>query len=161
MITFRSLVALSGLLVGGTAGAQTEQQRIQVESRADVIVSRWTAGQGAVGVSVPSGLYVRTGMSAGIGGGGRGFDTRIDLFSRFNLDPFRQSRWAPYAGGGLSGRYAAEDSPRTHAYLLGFIGFEGPLRGIRAAGWAPAFELGFGGGARFGVVLRQAVRGRR
>ncbi len=162
MIALRWLAAaLCALVISSrSAAAQTEQRR-QVDARLDVIVSRWTAAQGAIGVSVPAGLYVRTGVVVGVGGGGRGVDSRIDLFSRFTFDPFRQSRWSPYAGGGLSGRYAAGNSPRAHAYMLVFVGFEGPLSGIRASGWVPAFELGLGGGARLGVVLRQGIRGRR
>jgi hypothetical protein len=162
MIALRSLAAaLCALVISSqSAGAQIEQRR-QVESRLDVLVSRWTAAQGAIGVTVPAGSYVRAGMAAGVGGGARGVDSRIDLFSRFTFDPFRQSRWSPYGGGGLSGRYVARDSPRAHAYMLVFVGFEGPLSGIRASGWVPALELGLGGGARFGVVLRQGIRGRR
>jgi len=103
----------------------------------------------------------RSGVAAGIGGGGRGFESRVDAFSRFSPDPFRESRWAPYAGAGISGRLVRNDTPRAHAYLLVFLGVEGPLPGTAASGWVPAFELGVGGGVRAAVVLRRGVSRRR
>ena len=86
---------------------------------------------------------------------------RTDFVSRFSLDPFRQSRWAPYAGGGISGRYRSELDGGSRAYLLIFLGVEGPLPLGEMAGWVPAFELGLGGGARVGIVLRQGINARR
>lgn len=127
----------------------------------DAIASRWTSVQGGIGFTVPAGLYVRSGAVVAAGGGGRGFDSRADVFARFNLDPFRESRWGLYAGGGLSGRFVERDSPRRHVYLLVFAGLEGPLARSSAAGWAPALELGLGGGARVGLTIRQGIRGRR
>jgi len=152
-------VACAGL--GVSADAQVPRQRAQPEARIDVIASRWTALQGALGVTVPTGIYVRSGVVAGIGGGGRGFDSRLDVFSRFSPDPFRQSRWAPYAGGGVSGRFARNDMPRARAYLLVFLGIEGPLARSATSGWVPAFELGLGGGVRVGFALRRGISGRR
>lgn len=143
------------------ARAQTPRQGIQAEVRADAIVSRWTAVQGGVGVSFPAGLYVRTGGVIAAGGGGRGFDSRLDVFSRFNLDPFREKRWGLYGGSGISARYVERDDPRAHAYLLLFVGIEGPLPNASHAGWVPALELGLGGGARVGIALRQGIPGRR
>ncbi len=156
----RAALAAAGLLAGAL-GAQTPQQAIQSEIRADAIVSRWTAVQGGVGISFPAGLYVRPGAVIAAGGGGKGFDSRLDVFARFNLDPFRENRWGLFGGGGISGRYAGRDRPSSHAYLLVFAGLEGPLRGASLAGWAPAFEIGLGGGARIGFALRQGIRGRR
>jgi len=153
------LVACAGL--AGSANAQVPRQSVQPEVRIDVIASRWTAAQAALGVSVPTGLYVRSGVAAGIGGGGRGFESRVDAFSRFSPDPFRESRWAPYAGAGISGRLVRNDTPRAHAYLLVFLGVEGPLPGTAASGWVPAFELGVGGGVRAAVLLRRGVSRRR
>lgn len=158
----RNAALCAGIVLFAPAlGAQIPRQASQVEIRADAIVSRWTAVQAGVGVTFPSGIYVRTGLVAGAGGGGRGFDSRLDLFSRFNLDPFRENRWGFYAGGGVSGRYAERDAPRGHAYLLLFAGMEGPLRNASIAGWEPAFEVGLGGGARIGIALRQGIPGRR
>ncbi len=148
-------------LSGGALGAQTPQQAIQSEIRADAFVSRWTAVQGGVGISFPAGLYLRPGAVIALGSGGKGFDSRIDLFARFTLDPFRENRWGLYGGGGISGRHVERDRPSSHAYLMVFAGLEGPLRGAALAGWAPAFEIGLGGGARIGFALRQGIRGRR
>jgi len=86
---------------------------------------------------------------------------RTDFVSRFSLDPFRQSRWAPYAGVGISGRYRSELDGGSRAYLLIFLGVEGPLPLGEMSGWVPAFELGLGGGARVGIVLRQGINARR
>jgi hypothetical protein len=89
----------------GVVGAQVREQPLQLEYRLDALVAHTTGAEAALGASVPAGLYVRTGLVAGIGAGAHGAEGRTDLFSRFSLDPFRQSRWAPYAGGGISGRY--------------------------------------------------------
>lgn len=153
--------ALLGFSSASSLHAQIPRQATQVEARADAIVSRWTAVQGGLGVTFPAGLYVRTGAVVAAGGGGKGFDSRVDLFSRFTLDPFREVRWGFYAGGGVSERYVERDSPKGHAYLLVFAGLEGPLRNAAVAGWVPAIELGLGGGARIGIAFRQGIPGRR
>jgi len=88
--------------------------------------------------------------------------------ARFHFDPFRQSRWAPYGGGGISGRFdrgarccRLNDGPETgesaRAYLLLLLGLDGPVYG----GATPSFELGLGGGARIGVIFRRATAERR
>jgi hypothetical protein len=153
MRTPRSLlhIAFGLTLAVPVAGvAQQPQQRLQMEGRLDAIIARSTGVEAGLGVSVPSGIYVRSGLVAGIGAGRHGLEGRTDLFSRFSLDPFRQSRWAPYGGAGISG-----------AYLLVFLGVEGPLALGRTSGIVPAFELGLGGGARVGVVLRRGLNARR
>jgi len=141
--------------------AQLPQQRFQSEGRLDAIFARTSAIDVGYGVSIPTGIYMRTGLVAGFGGGRHGVDGRTDLISRFSFDPFRQSRWAPYAGGGLSGRYRSKRDGGSRAFLLVFLGVEGPLPLGRTSGWVPAFELGLGGGARVGVVLRRGVNARR
>lgn len=141
--------------------AQQPQQRLQMEGRLDAIIARSTGVEAGLGVSVPSGIYVRSGLVAGIGAGRHGLEGRTDLFSRFSLDPFRQSRWAPYGGAGISGRYRSKLDGGSRAYLLVFLGVEGPLALGRTSGIVPAFELGLGGGARVGVVLRRGVNARR
>jgi hypothetical protein len=45
--------------------------------------------------------------------------------------------------------------------VLVFLGIEGPLAAGQAAGWVPAFEIGLGGGARIGFILRKGIAGRR
>jgi hypothetical protein len=143
------------------AAAQVANELVQPEARVDVIASRWTSVQGGVGVSFPAGTYVRLGATAAAGGGPMGIESRMDLLGRFSLDPFRQSRWAPYGGGGLSERYTERAASRFRGYILVFIGVEGPLPRSSSSGWVPALELGLGGGVRGGVAMRHAIGGRR
>lgn len=126
-----------------------------IEGRVDAIFSKTPTGQAGIGVSRFAGTYVRMGLVGAIGANEDGITGRTDGFVRFHLDPFRQSRWAPYGGAGLSGRYDAGSRPR--AYLLVFAGMDGPVKN----GLTTSFEAGLGGGARIGVVLRQAVAERR
>ena len=126
--------------------------------RADAILARATSVQGAVGLTLPLGNYVRLDAVGGGGverssGASRG-SARADLVARFVFDPFRQARRGAYAGAGL-GALRSEGS--WGAYLLAVAGVEGPPAGP----FLPAVELGLGRGLRFGVVLRGAVRGRR
>ncbi|MFL5484862.1 MAG: hypothetical protein ACJ793_04450 [Gemmatimonadaceae bacterium] len=157
-LTVMSL-ALAGL--AGPASAQTRQQRIQVEGRLDGLFARTGAAEAGVGITIPAGLYVRSGIVAAAGAGRHGAEGRTDLISRFSLDPFRQSRWAPYVGGGISGRYRSSLDGGSKAYVLVFLGVEGPLARGRTSGWVPALEVGLGGGARVGVVVRRGIAARR
>ena len=141
--------------------AQVPQQSVQTEWRIDGLFARTSGVEAGLGVSVPTGIYVRNGLVGGIGVGRHGAEGRTDLLSRFSLDPFRQSRWALYGGGGISGRYRTHEDGGAHAYLLLFLGVEGPLPAGRSGGWVPAFEVGLGGGGRVGIILRRAINGRR
>lgn len=156
--------ALVALLMSGIApgsSAQVVRHAFQSEARIDGIFSGDDAAVHAgYGMSVPLGLYVRGGVVLGAGPGRHGLEGRSDLIGRFSFDPFRQSRWAPYAGGGLSARYNSTADGGGKGYLLYFLGIEGPLSG-RTVGWVPALEVGLGGGARLGVIVRRGVRGRR
>lgn len=144
-----------------TVAAQSAQQPFQPEGRIDAIVSEETAIHAGAGVSVPMGLYLRAGVVVGAGAGRYGVEARSDLIARFTFDPLRQSRWAPYGGGGVSGRYNSTAEGRAKAYLLIFLGVEGPLRAGSRAGWVPAFEVGLGGGVRAGVIIRKGIIARR
>ena len=146
---------------GPASFAQVPQQSLQTELRVDGLFARTSGVEAGLGVSIPAGIYVRNGVVGGIGVGRHGVEGRTDLLSRFSLDPFRQSRWALYGGGGISGRYRSREDGGSHAYLLVVVGLEGPLPAARKGGWVPAFEIGLGGGARVGLVLRQAMNGRR
>jgi hypothetical protein len=143
------------------AFAQMPTQAFQSEVRVDGIVSRSSAVEAAYGFSIPAGIYLRPGLVGGVGIGRHGLESRADLVSRFSLDPFRQSRWSPYLGAGLSGRFRPIADGGAKAFLLIFMGIEGPLPAGRAAGWVPAVELGLGGGARVGVILRRGINARR
>lgn len=158
-----SAVAFALVVCTGAAPlrGQIQQQRIQVEGRLDGIFARTNAVEAGLGVSIPAGIYVRSGLVGGVGAGRHGIEGRTDLISRFSLDPFRQFRWAPYGGGGISGRYRSQLDGGSKVYLLVFLGVEGPLPIGRTSGWVPALEVGLGGGARVGFVLRQGINARR
>jgi len=160
----RVLVPLAtalAFLVPRIAESQIVQQRFQSEGRIDAIVASTTALHAGYGASIPAGLYVRAGVVLGAGAGRYGFDGRTDLVGRFSFDPFRQSWWAPYAGGGVSARFNSTEDGGTKGYLLVFLGVEGPLPLGRTSGWVPALELGLGGGTRIGVILRRGINARR
>ena len=154
-----SLASAATLPVAGRA--QMVQQRIQSEVRLDGMFARTSGVEAAYGFTVPVGIYVRSGIVAGVGVGRHGAEGRTDFISRFSFDPFRQTRWAPYAGAGLSGRYRSELDGGARAYLLVFLGVEGPLPLGELSGWVPALEVGLGGGARVGLILRRGVNARR
>ena len=155
-------VSIIGALTGAAmVSAQTPEQRVQTEWRIDGIFARTAGGEAGLGVSLPVGIYVRNGLVGGIGAGQHGIEGRTDLLSRFSLDPFRQSRWALYGGGGISGRYRTAEDGGSHAYLLLFVGLEGSLPLGQTSGWVPGFEAGLGGGARVGVVIRRGINARR
>jgi hypothetical protein len=141
--------------------AQIPTQAIQSEARVDGIFARTSGVEVGYGISIPAGIYLRSGLVGGVGVGRHGVESRADLTSRYSLDPFRQSRWAPYLGAGLSGRFRAAADGGAKAYLLVFVGLEGPLPNPQVAGWVPAVELGLGGGARVGVIFRRGIAGRR
>jgi hypothetical protein len=149
------------LALPATVAAQTNQQHLQAEGRVDAIVAHSTGVEAGFGLSVPAGIYMRSGLVAGIGAGRHGLEGRTDLMSRFSLDPFRQSNWAPYGGAGISGRYRSRLDGGSRAYLLVFLGVEGPLPLGQTSGIVPAFEVGLGGGARFAVILRRGINARR
>lgn len=151
------------VLASTRALAQAPAQRFQPEARVDGIFAENTAVHAGVGLSFPAGLYVRTGVVAGAGVGRHGLDARADFIGRFSFDPLRQSRWAPYAGAGVSARFnsTADGGGGTRGYLLFFLGLEGAIPAGRTDALVPAFELGLGGGTRVGLVLRRGIRGRR
>jgi hypothetical protein len=129
--------------------------------RIDGLFARTSAVEAAYGVSVPAGIYVRNGLVAGLGAGRHGLEGRTDFVTRFSFDPFRQSRWAPYGAAGVSGRYRPAADGGSKAYLRILLGIEGPLPTGKAAGWVPAIEIGLGGGARVGIILRRGITGHR
>ncbi len=161
----QAALRLCCVLAPGVAAAQTatERRRVQLEARGDVIAARTTAVHAALGGLVPVGTYLRLGAAAGGGiviargssSGDAHASARADLIGRFVLDPFREARWGPYAGAGVSALY--HEGGRWRGYLLTVFGVEGSaVRGV-----LPAVEVGLDGGTRVGLVLRQAVAGRR
>jgi hypothetical protein len=156
--------------MAGTARLATAQQPeappISPELRADVIVGHDPAVQVGAGAQIPVGYYVRIGLDAAVGSllgeratssaPARRIDGRFDLLVRFLLDPFRQSAFGLSLGGGMSVR--AEPGERARPLLLVAVDVEG--RRARS-GWVPAVQIGLGGGARIGVLLRRGSAGAR
>jgi hypothetical protein len=111
---------LFAVLSPAVSNGQVPQQRVQVEGRVDGIFARTAGVEGGLGLTVPGGIYVRSGLIAGLGAGRHGVEGRTDFVSRFSLDPFRQSRWAPYAGGGIRAATGSELDGGSHAYFWSF-----------------------------------------
>lgn len=157
-----ALLGAVALLAVGPATAHA-QQRVPIapEVRLDVIGAHPTSVQGAIGVEIPAGTYVRVGVLGGAGAsiesdGASGAAGRLDVLARFLVDPFRQSRWGFSAGAGVSVR--ADPGDRVRPRLLVALDLEG--RRSRG-GLSPSLQLGLGGGVRGGVGLRWTGRGTR
>ena len=141
------------LFLLGTVDAAAQSPVVEV--RVDAIVSKTAAIHGGVGVMVPTGTYLRSGLVGAIGSSRDGISGRLDFINRFHLDPFRESRWAPYAGGGVSARFDADRKQRV--YLMILMGIDGPA----AKGITTTLEGGLGGGGRIGLIVRRATAKRR
>jgi hypothetical protein len=132
---------------------------VQWELRADGLFASGRSGQIGVGANVPAGYAIRVGLTAAAGPAwearGARPSARIDLASRYLLDPFKEIPWGVYAGAGVSMRW--DDQSEWRGYVLIVVGAEGPEKG----GWRTAVEAGLGGGARVGIVLRRARRNGR
>jgi hypothetical protein len=140
----------------GCARAQADlfKPPVQFEMRADLLAGPPAGAQLGAGANVTAGSYIRIGADAALGAssrdGGAVASGRVDLVSRYLLDPFREFRLGPYVGGGFTAQW--DRCANWRGDLLVIIGVEGPVH----AGWRTAVELGLGGGARLGVVLRRA-----
>ena len=110
--------------------------------------------QAGIGANGAFGYYIRLAVDAAAGASARGgaavASGRVDVVTRYLLDPLHEFRWGPYAGGGFTAQWDRRGERRGDVLLL--VGIEGPAH----AGWRTAGELGRGGGARLGVVLRRA-----
>jgi hypothetical protein len=150
------LFACVALAATGNAQVQAPAApKVDAEVRLDGIIARVDAIHLGVGATTVVGTYVRMGIDGAVGFNRHGLSGRLDGLARFHFDPFRQSRWAPYGGGGVSGRF--DKGEKARAYLLVFLGIDGPVSGSVT----PSFEVGLGGGGRVGVILRQARKERR
>jgi hypothetical protein len=150
--------------IAGVPAARAQQPvtpPIAPELRVDLIAGHDPAIQLGGGVQIPAGYYARIGIDAAVGApisqrAGSGLDGRLDLLARFLLDPFRQTAYGLSLGGGASLR--AEPGDHVRPLLLVALDVEG-RRSTR--GFAPALQVGLGGGLRVGVVLRRAAVGAR
>lgn len=157
-LTFHRLVgaALLGVAVrSADAQASSLVPPPYGEVRADAIIARAAAAQVGAGVVVPLGIYVRLSVDAAGGAtfvdGASRASGRVDAISRFLLDPFRETPIAVSFGGGLSVPYVDGQS-HVRPYLTAVIDVEGRKRGR----FTPALQIGLGGGARVGLVLRSS-----
>lgn len=152
-------LGLGGLAVAAAPAALAAQfaplkPAVQFELRADAISGPPPGGQLGVGANVPAGAYVRLGIDAAAGAAARDgaafASARVDAAARYLLDPYGEFKWAPYVGGGLTAAWDRRGTRRADLLLI--AGVEGPAKG----GWRTALEVGLGGGARLGIVLRRA-----
>lgn len=145
---------------GAFAPAAARAQRTPppyAELRADAIVARATSVQGGAGLEIPAGIYVRIGLDGAAGAtwrdGRAATSGRADAIARFLLDPFREVPVGVSLGGGVSVPIGAPAGARS-PYLTLVVDVEGPSR----RGVSPALQVGLGGGARIGLVLRRSSR---
>ncbi len=147
------IILIGGMLVPGATRAQSS---ITPEIRLDAILSRTSAVHLGAGATLAAGNYVSAGIVAGAGFSTDGRRSgRLDVLARFHLDPFRESRWAPYAGGGLTTRL--DQGENAHTYLMLLLGIDGPV----TRNMALSIEGALGGGGRVGIILRRARAARR
>ena len=148
-----ALIVSASAVAPQAASAQTQQVAVAVSYipslRLDVLGGDPTALQAGAGIAFPFSNYFSIGGTVGAGISSTGFSGRGDAYGQFSLDPYHQSEWEPYIGGGVTVR-GDGGGPGTRTYLLGFIGANGPSTGRIA----PGVELGFGGGVRLGVTMR-------
>ena len=149
------------VLAGGDLRAQPAPRSATYRpvARVDAFIARVDALHLGAGLTRDLGGYVRLDGVLGAGVASSGGTTegsgRAEVVGRFLLDPYRQSRWGFYGGGGLLARLDAGDEVRAWVTLL--FGAELPTSGRMV----PALELGIGGGTRIGLVLRRGRADRR
>ena len=158
MVRGAFVVLLSAALSSVGHAQATLDAGVKPEVRVDAITARSsTVVQAGGGVEIPAGYYARIGIIGAVGAplasGSRSFDGRLDVIGRFLFDPFREHAWGVSAGAGVSLRVAEHDKLRP--YLAAVVDLEGPRS---AAGFAPAFQVGLGGGVRIGAALRWGGR---
>ncbi len=149
-------LAIAHMAVPALAMAQADVLKppMQFEARIDALGGPPAGAQGGVGANVMAGYYLRIGADIAAGVSSRDGNAvssgRADFVARYLLDPFSEMRWGPYVGGGFTAQW--DRGANWRGDLLFLIGLEGPVH----AGWRTSVELGLGGGARLGVVLRRA-----
>lgn len=132
----------------------------QPELRADAIVGAdrraYQLGAGVlwpVGRAVRAGVVLAAGVADGAGLESPDIGWRAELVGHFVLRASEAGRARLYVGAGV-GALSTDDERRggdARALVHALVGVAGG-----GAGWAPAVELGIGGGVRLGVVLRRA-----
>jgi hypothetical protein len=153
-----ALATLATPIVVSSQERAVTRPRPRPELRVDYLGRNPDAVHAGLGFNIPVGTYLRVGL---VGAGGRSWDdgrsggsARVDAIARFSFDPFRERRWGLSAGGGLSIRYdnLSPSADPWRALVAIVLDLEGPAKGS----FTPALQIGLGGGARFGVLLRGA-----
>ena len=123
--------------------------------RADLLLDRDAGAQLAAGAAIAVAYNLRLAADLGVGGVRREMNWRptgrLDLLVRWLSDPFRQSRWAINAGGGIGVRVEADRTSRTVAIVTIGVEARGDSR------WVRGVEAGMGGGFRLGATLRRST----
>jgi hypothetical protein len=128
---------------------------IQPELRAGAVLGSDQMLLAGFALNVPAGYYLRIAGSAEYGRvlrEGVGSAGRAELVGRFMVDPFHQSRWGAYGGGGVTALWTAGTRGRTGLLLV--AGVELPGR----TGWRPAIEVAGGGGLRISLAIKPVRR---
>ena len=136
-----------------SAQAFTFAPTVQPEISASAAVSAGSGPFAGVALNVPAGYYVRIANGLSFGrelGTAQRNSVRADMTARFLVDPFAESRWGPYAGGGAFVAWREGDAGRVGLLLI--VGADLPFRGH----WRPAIEVGVGGGARLSLIFKRA-----
>lgn len=148
----RLLLAVLACGAGRSASAQLVPPHY-LEYRLDGIVTRGAAVEAGVGGVFSAGMYMRVSVDGAAGPTWRNGSTqasgRVEAIGRFLLHPFRETPVAMSIGGGVSVPYVNGDA-HVRPYLTAVVDVEGRKRG----GFTSALQIGLGGGARIGVVLR-------
>ncbi len=151
-----SLVRICAVLASAMpviAAAQPEREsQFRAEARVDAIFARATLFHAGLGLGVRTGYNIRAHVVGAAGyavkDGATEASARGDATLRLLLDPFGESPGGLSIGGGLTLLHDGFDKTRALGMIV--IGLEGAPR-ARVV-WA--IEVGLGGGARVGVVLR-------
>lgn len=129
---------------------------VRAEARVDAIFARATLLHAGLGLGVRTGYNIRAHFVGAAGyavkDGATEPSARADATLRLLLDPFGENRSGLSVGGGLTLLHDGFDETRALGMIV--VGLEGAPRAPVV--WA--VEVGLGGGARIGVVLRQRAR---
>jgi len=145
--------ALMALAPKMSTGQASTESLVRTELRVDAILARVTHTHVGIGLGLRTGYNIRLHLAAA---GGAAFNdgeqeasVRGDATLRLLLDPFAETRAGLSVGGGISVLYDGFEKTRPVGLLV--LGLEGPPR--TPVVWA--LELGLGGGARLGLILRR------
>jgi hypothetical protein len=151
--TWLSLVIFN---LAGASTAAAQRPTVTHELRVDAIVAHNSAIEGGASLIVPAGVYARTAVTAAGGMAERESAAkgvgRLEVVSRFLLDPFRDWPYGLSIGAGVGVTNLA-DGRRWRPYLASVLDLETK----RVGKLSPALQVGLGGGVRLGIALRSGT----